>query len=281
MLCSQTGSEIRLSIFNCLKNLAVFTLNLLHHLLGIRFQRPRKQNSGTEMLEEKSLDRNKVFIARRPDDRQVKCQIRFHSFRDREVRPRSGGIHFAKEFNLLRGPPNRRDARGGRVEAGPDFQQLSGIGEIAGVEPSELEISYYGARTNMPAPFRICTRPSDSTPETASRTADRLTPNFFASSLSDGSLEPGANSRAVATRYSAIASGSLRVRLVEEMFLSDISETIAESNRTGKAIKRVHMLVSRSKHNRKFHGRAATCLDIRNPNPTEQAHQNRTTMPLF
>jgi hypothetical protein len=35
--------------------------------------------------------------------------------------------------------------------------------------------------------------------------------------------------------------------LVEEMFLSDISETIAEENQTGKAIKRVRGLVFRSK----------------------------------
>ena len=75
----------------------------------------------------------------------------------------------------------------------------------------------------------------------ASRTADRLTPNCFANWFSEGSFEPGANSRAVAFKYSAIVSGSRRARLAEELW-SDIIATIAERKETRKPIKYAHLL---------------------------------------
>ena len=39
-------------------------------------------NSSSQMLEKKSLNGNEILVLRRPDDRQVKCQISFDGLCD-------------------------------------------------------------------------------------------------------------------------------------------------------------------------------------------------------
>lgn len=109
----------------------MFALDFPHHLLGIGFKRPREENSGPQVLHKKRLDRYKVFVSGRSDDRQMERQIRFDGFRDGEIWPRGGRVHFAKKFELLGCPAICRDAGGGGVETGANFQQFRGAREIA------------------------------------------------------------------------------------------------------------------------------------------------------
>src|SRR5580692_12914690 len=80
-------------------------------------------------------------------------QIRFYDLRDGEVRSRGGHIHFTKKFDLLSRPANRCDACGGCVETRTYFQQFCSTGEIAGIEPSELQISNERSADEHPRAF--------------------------------------------------------------------------------------------------------------------------------
>jgi hypothetical protein len=97
------------------------------------------------MIQEKSLDRDKIFVPGCADDRQVKGNVRFDRVGNRKVGPRSSLAHFAKKFDFLVSPSNRCDARGSRIKTDPDFQKFRGIIEIGIVDASKFEICYRGS----------------------------------------------------------------------------------------------------------------------------------------
>jgi hypothetical protein len=68
-------------------------------------------------------------------------------------------------------------------------------------------------------------------------------------------------------------SGNLRALLVEEMFLSDIPETVAEEKKTGKAIKRVRRLLLGLEQGSGNFMEKRNLSDMRDPTPAEKAHR--------